>query len=333
MHNSLTISDLTKTVKESNMPTSKAEALEAAFMPFFEAAALHCQTAFTIKVTNLAQTAEMGRARAERLALKDIRVAKEKIRKQVKEDALREGKAIDKIANFLDSVIEPMEKYLLDQEDYGKRLQEKQQAEARDARQCEAGKYLEFFPQTIDLGTISDEEFARLLHYATAQWNERETENMKIENERKEKERKEAEEREAMRAENERLKAESAKVAAQREQEREAAAKSQREADAKLAAERAEVERLERAERERVASENRAKMEADNAERERLRKEQEAKEAAEKAALSASDKVKIEAIISEIKKIQVPDFAVRGSKQRVFSLIFDLEIEMLKIVE
>jgi hypothetical protein len=74
-------------------------------------------------------------------------------------------------------------------------------------------------------------------------------------------------------------------------------------------------------------------MEADNAERERLRKEQAEKEAAEKAALSASDRVKIEAIISEIKKVNIPDFAVKGSKQRVSSLIFDLEIELLKIVE
>jgi hypothetical protein len=125
MTNAIAISDLTKAVQESNLPTSKAEALEAAFMPFFEQAAKHCETAFSIKVTNIGQTAAMGDARRERLALREIRIAKEKVRKQVKEDALREGKAIDKIANFLDSVIEPMEKYLLDQEEYGKRLTRK----------------------------------------------------------------------------------------------------------------------------------------------------------------------------------------------------------------
>jgi hypothetical protein len=163
MTDTIAISDLTKAVQESNLPTTKAEALEAAFMPFFKQAAQHCETAFSIKVTNIGQTATMGEARQERLALREIRIAKEKVRKQVKEDALREGKAIDKIANFLDSVIEPMEKYLLDQEEYGKRLQEKIQAEQRDLRMCEFGKYIEFLPPGVDLGTISlyEEEHAK----------------------------------------------------------------------------------------------------------------------------------------------------------------------------
>lgn len=274
----ITITDLTKVATENNLPATNADALQAAFMPFFERAAEWRDKASTIKVTSLAQTKEMGIAREARLALKDIRVQTEKARVKMKEDSLRTGKAIDGMANVIKFLIVPIEEHLQDQEDYGKRLQEKQQAEARDLRQCEAGKYLEFFPQTLDLGTISDEEFARLLHYATTQWEAREAENTRVENERIAKEKKEAEEREAMRAENEKLKAEAAKVEAQRQKEREAAAKAQREADAKLAAERAERERLERAERERIAAENRAKMEADNAERERLRKEQTEKE-------------------------------------------------------
>jgi len=232
----------------------------------------------------------MGEARQERLALREIRIAKEKVRKQVKEDALREGKAIDKIANFLDSVIEPMEKYLLDQEEYGKRLQEKIQAEQRDLRMCEFGKYIEFLPPGVDLGTIAEEEHAKLLLYAKAQWNEREAEQNRIENERIEREQREAADREAMRAENDRLRKEAAEQAEI------------------LAKERAEVERLraeqeakEQAERERIAAENRAKMEADNAERERLRKEQAEKEAKEKAAMEAPDKEKLVSYANELR--------------------------------
>ena len=289
MTDTIAISDLTKAVQESNLPTSKAEALEAAFMPFFEQAAKHCETAFTIKVTNIGQTATMGEARRERLALRDIRVAKEKVRKQVKEDALREGQAIDKIAKYLDSVIEPMEKYLLDQEEYGKRLQEKIQAEQRDLRMCEFGKYIEFLPPGVDLGTIAEEEHAKHLHMAKALWEAREAEQNRIENERIEREKREAAEREAMRAENERLRKEAAEQAEI------------------LAKERAEVERLraeqeakEQAERERIAAENRAKMEADNAERERLRKEQAEKEAKEKAAMEAPDKEKLVSYANEL---------------------------------
>ena len=315
MTNSITISDLSKVVKDSNLPTSKAEALEAAFMPFFEQAALHCETAFTIKVTNIAQTAEMAKAKKAWKELKDSRIAKENKRKQVKEDALLEGRTIDKIANFLDSVTVPMEKYMEDQWKYGERLQEKAQAEQRDLRTCEAGKYLPDFPQTIDLGVISDEEFAKLLHFAKAQFDAREAAAAQLEKERIEREQREAAEREAMRVENERLKAEAAKVEEQRAKEREAAAKIQREQDAKLAAERAEVERLrreseekEQQERERIAAENRAAMERDNAERERIRKEQEAKEAAEKAALEAPDRDKFRALADTYASIPKPEF-------------------------
>ena len=306
MTNAIAISDLTKAVQESNLPTTKAEALEAAFMPFFKQAAQHCETAFSIKVTNIGQTATMGEARQERLALREIRIAKEKVRKQVKEDALREGKAIDKIANFLDSVIEPMEKYLLDQEEYGKRLQEKVQAEQRDLRMCEFGKYIEFLPPGVDLGTIAEEEHAKHLHMAKALWEAREAEQNRIENERIEREKREAAEREAMRAENERLRKEAAEQAEI------------------LAKERAEVERLraeqeakEQAERERIAAENRAKMEADNAERERLRKEQAEKEAKEKAAMEAPDKEKLVSYANELHACMKPyHFATQSAAEK-----------------
>jgi len=322
MTNSLTINDLTKTVKESNLPASKAEALEAAFMPFFEQAAKHCETAFTIKVTNIGQTAEMGRAKQVWTALKDNRIAKEKMRVRVKEDALKEGRAIDKIANFLDSVTVPMEKYLEDQWKYGERMQQAAQAEARQWREIEAGDLIKYFPAGIDLGTIADEEFAKHLHLAGVQFKAIQDENARIENERIERERREAAEKEAMRVENERLKAEAAKVEAERTKEREAIERIQREQAAKWEAERNEKDRL-----------LREAYEKEQAEKQRIEADNRRKEEAEKAALSASDKVKIEAIIAEIKKVNIPEFAVKGSKQRVFSLIFDLEIELLKIVE
>lgn len=320
---SITITDLTKVATENNLPATNADALQAAFMPFFERAAEWRDKASTIKVTSLAQTKEMGIAREARLALKDIRVQTEKARVKMKEDSLRTGKAIDGMANVIKFLIVPIEEYLQDQEDYGKKLQEKQQAEARDLRQCEAGKYLEFFPQTIDLGTISDEEFARLLHYATTQWNECESAALAIENERIERQRKEDEEREALRLDNERLKAEAAKVEAQREKERAAVQKAEAEYNAKIAKQRVEMDRLrdealakERAERERIAAENRAKMERDNAERERLRKAQEEKEAAEKAALEAPDKEKLTAYARLLWELPQQQFSTESGAEK-----------------
>jgi hypothetical protein len=160
MTNTITITDLTKVAAENNLPANNADTLRAAFLPFFEQASEWREKAFAIKVTNIGQTAEMGRARQARIALKDIRVQTEKTRVAMKEDSLRTGKAIDGMSNVIKFLIEPIEKYLLDQEEYGKRMQEIAQAEARDLRTCEAGKYLPDFPQSIDLGVISDEEFA-----------------------------------------------------------------------------------------------------------------------------------------------------------------------------
>ena len=295
MTNAIAISDLTKAVQESNLPTTKAEALEAAFMPFFKQAAQHCETAFSIKVTNIGQTATMGEARQERLALREIRIAKEKVRKQVKEDALREGKAIDKIANFLDSVIEPMEKYLLDQEEYGKRLQEKAQAEQRDLRMCEFGKYIEFLPPGVDLGTIAEEEHAKHLHMAKALWEAREAEQNRIENERIEREKREAAEREALRVENERLRKEAAEQAENLAKERAEVEKLRREAE--------EKERLRIQAEQRVIAEQRSKelKEKAAAEAERFEKEQ-----AEKEAQEAPDKEKLKAYADELHACMKP---------------------------
>jgi hypothetical protein len=269
MTNTITITDLTKVAAENNLPANNADTLRAAFLPFFEQASEWREKAFAIKVTNIGQTAEMGRARQARIALKDIRVQTEKTRVAMKEDSLRTGKAIDGMSNVIKFLIEPIEKYLLDQEEYGKRMQEIAQAEARDLRTCEAGKYLPDFPQSIDLGVISDEEFAKLLHFAKAQFDAREAAAAQIENERIEREQREAAEKEALRVENEKLRAEAAKVEAQRAKEREAVQKAEAEYNAKLAAERAESDRLRReaeakelAENRRIEAEARAKQEA-----------------------------------------------------------------------
>ena len=315
MNDTITITDLTKVAAENNLPANNADVLQAAFMPFFEQASEWRDKAFAIKVTNIGQTAEMGRARQARLALKDIRVQTEKTRIQMKEDSLRTGKAIDGMANVIKFLIAPIEQHLQDQEDYGKRMQEKAQAEQRDLRTCEAGDLIRYFPHGVDLGAIADEEYAKHLHLAKVQDKAVRDETDRVERERIEREQKEAAEREAMRAENEQLRAEAEKIEAEREIERTAALIAKQQAGAAIAAERAEVERLERAERERIAAENRAKMEADNAERERLRKEQAEKEAAERAAMEAPDKEKLHRLAVEIQYITLPEIESKEMKK------------------
>ena len=60
----------------------------------------------------------MKLARVGRLFLMKKRTAIETVRKELKEQALREGKAIDGIANVLKALIIPIEEYLKKQEDF-----------------------------------------------------------------------------------------------------------------------------------------------------------------------------------------------------------------------
>ena len=105
-------------VKESGLAPAKAKAILTQFQDYFDIAADWETKAKSIKVTNETQTAEMEMARTGRLFLKEKRIAVEKARKELKEQALREGKAIDGIANVLKALIVPIEDYLEKQEKF-----------------------------------------------------------------------------------------------------------------------------------------------------------------------------------------------------------------------
>ena len=287
--------EISKVVTQYELQGASADALQKTFSPLFEKAKEWREKAAAIKVQNIGQTKEMGDARKARLEIKAVRIEAEKAKTRLKADSLRYGNAVQGAYNMILLLTEPVEQYLLDQEEYGKRMLEKQQAVARDLRMCEAGKYLEFFPQSVDLGLIWDEEFAKLLQFAKMQYDAREAEQARIENERLEKIRIEAAEREAMRMDNERLRAEAAEVEAQWAKERAAVQKAEAEYNAKLAAERAESDRL--------------RQEADAkdlAEKQRIADEQAAKDAAEKEALEAPDMEKIKMFYNAIQNLYLP---------------------------
>jgi hypothetical protein len=118
-------------VKESGLETTKANYILEKFQDHFKIAAEWEAKAKTIVVTEESQTAEMQMARAGRLFLREKRIAVEKSRKELKEQALREGKAIDGIANVLKALIEPIEDYLDKQEHF---VEYKKKAEEEEAQ-------------------------------------------------------------------------------------------------------------------------------------------------------------------------------------------------------
>ena len=262
-------------VKESGLDQTKADYILTQFQDYFELASEWERKAKTIVVTNEKQEVDMKMARTGRLYLREKRIAVEESRKKLKEQCLREGKAIDGIANVLKALIVPIEEYLEKQEKF---IEFKQEAE-REAKRIEIEK------------RMAEEEIAR----AKAEAEERE--RIKLENERL---KKEAEEKEkALQAE--RIKVEAEKQAAERKAKAEQDS-LKKEAEEKLLEERritnekfkaeqakafAEVEqvrklneeklvkerRLAEFEAERIRKTNEEKLEKEQAERRKLEEE------------------------------------------------------------
>ncbi len=105
-------------IKDSGLKSTKARRLLENFKDYFDIAEEWEIKAKALIVTNESQTADMQMARIGRLFLREKRIAIEKIRKELKEQSLREGKAIDGIANILKSLIVPIEEHLMKQEKF-----------------------------------------------------------------------------------------------------------------------------------------------------------------------------------------------------------------------
>ncbi len=252
--------DLQVIVKESGLEPSKAQVLLDNFSGYFKLAAEWEQKAKTLVVTDESQWGEMKMAREGRLFLREKRIAIENTRKKLKEQSLREGKAIDGIANVLKALIVPIEEHLDAQEHF---IENKKKAE-EEARRLEAEKVLR-----------EKEEKERL---------EKEAEERRI-REENERLKKEAEAREAA-AKKEREAAER-KLAKERASA-EAKLKAEREArERELAEERRKAEAERKAAEAKAQKEREAERKAAALEAEKIRQEAAAKAKAEREAYEA----------------------------------------------
>ena len=226
-------------VKESGLEATKAKIILEKFQDYFEIASEWEKKARALVVTNETQKAEMEMARTGRLFLREKRIAIENVRKELKEQALREGKAIDGIANILKALIVPIEEYLEHQEKFIEIREEKK----REVLRLEVEKRIEA------------EQIAKELAYA------KELEEKRIENEKL---RKEAEAREK-------------KIAEERQKQEKILAEERKKQEEILVKERAKAD-AERKKQEKVLSEQKAKAEAEKKETEekaRILKEKE----------------------------------------------------------
>ena len=227
-------------VKESGLETTKSKYILDKFTNYFEIASDWEKKAKDIVVKSADDKAEMQMARVGRLFLKDKRIAIEKARVELKEQALREGKAIDGIANILKALIVPIEEYLDKQE----RFVEIREAELTEKKRVEEEERIEKERLAQEEADRKEQERIRL-------------ENIKLQKEAIAREKKMAEEQEKARKEQELA---DAKLKA----EQEAHEKAQEEIRAKAEAERIKADK--------IIAEEKAKAEAERLEKEKVQK-------------------------------------------------------------
>ena len=248
-------------IKEAGLEPTKARYIKERFDDYFDLADEWTIKARAIKVTSADQTGDMAMAREGRLFLMRKRTAIEEARKELKEQCLREGKAIDGIANVLKALIVPIEEHLDKQEHFVELLAEQK----REAIRLEVEKRIEeerIAKEKADAEALAKAQIENEKLKAEAEIREK---KMVLERKKQEavlaKERADAEKKRAiaefeLKKEREKVAAKAlkekkekekleAELKAQEEEAMEKALAEKKKAQAKLDAERKEKERLE----------------------------------------------------------------------------------------
>lgn len=229
---------ITLLAKDSQLDESTALSLQDKFLPFLEQAEQRKADALAIVVTDASQKDAMQMARTMRLEIKKFRWIVEATRKDLKEESLRKWQAIDKVANIIKSIVEPIEEYLEKQEKFAEIQEANRKAELKLKRLDLLAPY-EVNPELlamVKLEDMTDEQFDIYLKEAETSY--------KLRKEEEARQAKEAQEKEA---ENQRIRDENARLQAEnqaKEQELAKVEQEKREAEAKQRAEEEAKQKL-----------------------------------------------------------------------------------------
>jgi translation initiation factor 3 subunit A len=268
---------LTVIVERAQLDKTKADYILETFKAYFSIAAEWEVAVKDLVVTDESQTDLMAKAKKGRLALKDKRVELERTRKNLKEQSLREGKAIDGIANVLKGLIEPLEDHLEKQEKFIEIREAERKRKLGYDRFVKIQQYIELPNLQYKFSEMTEEVFNLLYDAKKKAYEEKIEFEKKLSAEKIAKEKADIEEREKTRQEIIRLKAEAEKkerifsserdaTKAKYEAERAKQARILSEQKAKADVERRAIEEKARKEREKQAR----ILEAERKEKERL---------------------------------------------------------------
>lgn len=122
---------LIEVINENNLEVVESKSILERFQDYETIAKEWEIKAKQIVVTDDSQTTEMAMAKEARKKFSQMRIDIEKARKEMKEQSLRKGQAIDAVARFLKGLVEPIEQYLREQEDFVKIKEAKRIAEEK----------------------------------------------------------------------------------------------------------------------------------------------------------------------------------------------------------
>lgn len=181
--------ELVLAIKQINLEPSKVESLLSNFSKNFQEAKTIANEAKSIIVTDESQIKTMQEARKARLTLKNIRVEVEKTRVSLKEQSVREGKAIDGMANIIKALIIPVEEHLEKQEKYAEFKETERLLKRHTERVEKLSKFVEDV-SLYNLMSMSDEAFENLLKSCEQAFNLKKETEEKVEADRIELEKK-----------------------------------------------------------------------------------------------------------------------------------------------
>jgi DNA repair exonuclease SbcCD ATPase subunit len=274
------MNNLKQITSESGLDKARSQILLDSFSDYFQIAEDWTKKADALVITSVEQKAEMKMADEGRKYVKSVLVKIEKTRKDLKDDSLKEGRAIDNAARTLKELFEPIRDKLTEKAEYAERIEEERKAKIRAVRIAECEPYREYVTPGLDLACLSEDQYQAILGSAKTLRQAKIDAEIKAENERLAKIEEERKQREAIEAENKRLKAEAEK----REKQ--------------IIAEKAKAEAI-RIEAEKEATKERQKLEAERRAAENARLEAEAL-AAKKLAAAQAEKKKLEAEREEL---------------------------------
>ena len=203
---SLITTELAVVAEQASIPMERSQMLMTSFAPLYSEIQPLLDQAREINVIDPTQVTEMRQAGQLRRELKAVRCKVENLRKSLKESSIREGKAIEGMANVLKFIIEPAESRMEEIERFAERLEAERKANLKASREellAPLGLDTEFY----DLANMAESTFATLLKTTRLAHEARLAAAIKAEAERVAAERARIAEEARIRKENEKLRA------------------------------------------------------------------------------------------------------------------------------